>query len=334
MIRIPEVDKGPLDITRETISDAIDFDLELCEVDTTKAMQGDQVMEIAERRLHLDARMPFKEREVGVLADPLTWALDEHDQIQTWLFADNFEGKYWPPKNERHTGTYDGFYIYPITDVSSNDRPMYRLLHGLLGDTESRKETWGYMDIKSSSRRKDLFPVFEAGEDPIMPVAPNGAHSMLDLRNDPALRKIQNILTSDQFDYHDERLRTLGKNLSKILNRLTVASVQIPNLNHQRLSYLNSIPIFSDDQYVVADNYIFAEKIHEPVGCPFDVRTEQDLGMIKVKPEMLAVAHRYTLHANKQDARFRNACEAYVVGESQAIGERVYCPLRNIVAVL
>ncbi len=321
MTKFYEQSKGPLDIARQTVENAIDFDILLNDRLASVENFDDIVKLVLNEVAELDSGMPFLHERVDVTGIPTTIAMGE-DGFDSYVFTENIS----TPNTEQ--GEYRGYFIRRITDIDEDEGAIFRLVHGIEVDDVRFTDDFGNNHHLVNMH---YYPVFETGSDPLRPLMPINAHSMVDLKNDPALERINNIVYTDVFDNRTQKIRALGKFMRKAMIQIEVGNNSLENINHQRLSYLNSIPVFNKDEKVATSNFIFESNLAKAEDHEVDVSIEKSLGTVRIEPRMLVSARKYFVERSGY-AHFSSSQDIYLNGETDT-GQSIYCPLKSAVVV-
>lgn len=299
---------GPMDVIR-------DLNVQAREVDSIAEdiIDGDaETLENFQKEVHLwDGKNPLNGTDVLIYGDSLEINTEDDNEEFPLLIPDGSGVR------PIVFGLYAGYDLRPAYDRET-ERHFFKVVHIVKGEPSMRFDRFGHQHVFTPHTY-----VCADGSD-LIPQNPINAHSLRDLRDDLCARKFDELV----FEENDPEitLRKIGEVANKFL--ISDDSMGLPDLNFQRISYLNSLGLLDgvevvSREYVRAESSLDAEKYKLSSG--FDVKN--------IKPSLFQSSFSYRRNAEHEDVEFLDFNELYIEG-SLPDGESVAAPVMKLDAVV
>lgn len=297
--------KGPLDVAREINERAADLD-ELAKI--VEVGDETELAYLQAQAKELEADHPLIKQDVVVYGRAVE---ADFQRVVSLLHGVS------SPEHQAQTGRYAGLMICNTYD-SDTGEPRHRVAHAvhtgssdLLPDGIGNFHQTIYMNY-----------VLTAGSE-IVPVLPVNAHSMDDLRGDPVVRAVDEIM-GDQDKGSSDKITALGVEVNDILAGEDNVD---ENLDHQRASYINSFGIHPAARLVVRDVL---------VGDQGDTSGEYELASladdIVISPDMFDIMPGYEVPDGSDEFVICGTQELFVRAELRKV-HLLLIPLKNVIRV-
>jgi hypothetical protein len=226
--------QGPLDVARNLHVEALRLD-----AFAQAHLEGspDDLQNLANKVHQLDYLHPWMGQEVSMHGIQLSVSIDDDLAVPYCL----------PPGLQRTTtvGTYNGMTVRHVYDAET-DEQQYKVVYMLHADTIGP-----LLDPFGNTHQTNRYNYVCLQGSETSPILPQDAHSLQDLEGDPVVAEIDDVVLGEE-DGSLVKITGLGEviNASLALEEIEFEAV---DLNHQRVSYLNSLGLHDQVQLVVND---------------------------------------------------------------------------------
>lgn len=321
-----EMYNGPLDIVRQKNNEAIELDFE-----AAKLITDEDSFEVVRSVVHaLDEGNPIMGQEVVVYGDVITAReLDGGKKKRLELPPKDTTLKLPLAKTVRIRGVYRGFSIRGVYDAEW-DQTEYRVLH--MVNTGTNRVIYGddVGYIHDHSIQQNSYILIPGSE--VVPELPLNAHSFDDLKEDEMIEDLAEIA----FREFNTKFEVV-KDLSAFTNEALMDKSHEEDMNHQRISYLNSLGLLVGARLLTRDLFVGDKDELETLQAKNpeeEIKFNDPSNLGEVTPEIFELARGYEWVDDKK-ILFRETVELYIKGTAE-VGQRVrsvLVPLKSIVDI-
>lgn len=309
------LNNGPLDLARQ-------INLEAMELDRFARYESgledvDIYNDFVQTVLSLDERQPLMKQPVIVYGSQVTLSLELDDATGLLLtrpmaIAPEQES---PPVS----GIYAGLAVKPVYD-SRKDKTFYRVVHTIYtGSSPCIADEHGNMQQTHFHEY-----VLAEGSD-VVPRRPLNAHSHRDLDNDGVVSAIDRIAFQADVDIH-HTIRRIGDMTTKAISRRENEA----NLNHQRISYLNSLGLLEGVALVTPDLVMGDKDKYEADG---ELTFSETSVKLVVYPDFFQIANGYDRIPGPPGVLLGGAPTLFIEGNLED-GQAVMVPFAGITKII
>lgn len=316
---------GPLDLVRQLNDKAGEYD-----VYATLSMQDEYEAPKFQQQVHnLNASHPLIGEEVSVYGDAITSSIDEEGREFTGVVSPAMNGD--SPElvrvdreyldgaiGEHHmpvVGEYAGYEIWKAFDIKQGAW-VHRVTHKVSVGSVEYVDPYGNDHLITQNRS-----VCALGSK-IFPVNPVNAHSLRDLRDDKVVHyAFDNIVFHPDNSPVDAIIK-----IGKIARKVFSGDRENPELNHQRISYLNSMGLLDGISILTRD---FLQVTGYPSEGDVTSQPVQTERFVQIEPGFFVLGKKY--HRDTQGNVYCKPGEIDLgVKTPTGDGEAIVVPVPNI----
>lgn len=296
---------GPLDKCRTMIAEAE-------EMDQLARQHEDQEWDMydvfSNAVFELTDQNPLMNQEVIVYGRQLT--MSAGDEGLTPFVSGPDEG------GDRVKGMYSGLAVLLVYD-SATDTESLRVAHMIYtGSSDAVFDKFGHKDQKHFYEY-----VCVQGSD-LEPVQPANGHSLEELADDAVTAEIDKISFDEASGLH-EKISRICACMNKVLERTAYLE---DDLNHQRISYINSLGLFAGTSVFTRDLLLADKETYLTSG---QILFTDMARSIEILPYRIDAAPGYRRGRRPEDVTFE-PCPELFVAATLTDGQPVMAPLSNI----
>ena len=314
MTDMSEATKGSLDIVREIAEEAEELD----EFAASQPNLGESELfsEFAQSVFARDKIHPLMGQQVIVHGTPITPAMETDEAYGT--FSTNPLAVAPMHENKPSIGTYVGLTVQSVYDIDA-EADVFRIAHVIhTGSSQSVPYSQGHM------QQFHFYEYVLATGSEVIPYNPVNAHSLADLRNDAVVADIDKIAFGDLADANGEwaRAEEIGLFMAQTLFERQTED----DINHQRLSYLNSLGTLSEVVLVTKD-FALGDKSAYETGDALNF-SNANLEFL-VYPKIFHFLHGYKRMRPSGAIALEREPELFIEGRLEG-GQKVLAPFQEI----
>lgn len=286
--------------------------------------EGEAYSDLLDMLHEKEYSQPLMNQEVVVYGTPLTFSMDYDegiDMIELQPMAVAAQKEYVESR-----GVYRGLTLKQVYDADQ-DKVSHRVVHMIwTGSGPAVSDEFGNMHQTHYYEH-----VLVDGSD-IVPYHPVNAHSLIDLSDDKAIDWIDAFLSEDH-QSHSHVISGLGSLMNVILEEFEDEA----DLNHQRVSYINSYNLLNGvvvltDDFVIGGREVY-EKQDPEKGVDFSMPGEGS-EVVEIDPYFFQLAHGYHRFDSVVDPILTGGAPELFIEGRLGGGEPAMAPLKSVADII